>query len=246
VAEFGETVPEFCEEYDRSPCISWEAAVLTRCWAILEIPPTNDVDEIRRARRSLMRKWHPDTVKDPAQKENYTIRCAEINAAHDEAVHIAETTGRVYGGDSGTSPGSAPPFDAGAWRPVSRGPRFRSGSLHLISPVAAFFSVFYLLAFRFTFPLTVFAVIFGAGLVVAALVDVLLYYYLVRPVLSFLAVEKSAVLPWAMLALGNFGLNYLLQPGELLFQAGVLLAIPLWCLRRWAKAQRLRRSEAAT
>jgi hypothetical protein len=219
---------------------------LTRCWAILEIPPTYDVGEIRKARRSLMRKWHPDTVEDPAQKEKYTIRCAEINAAHDEAVHIAETTGRVYGTDSGTNSGSAPPFDAGAWRPVSRGRRFRSGSLHLISPLAAFFSVFYLLAFRLTFPLTVLVVIFGAGLVVAAIVDVILYYYLVRPVLSFLSVEKSTVLPWAMLALANFGVSYLFQPGLLLFQAGIITAIPLWCLRRWAKAQRLRRSEAAT
>jgi hypothetical protein len=221
-------------------------AVLTRCWAILEIPPTHDVEEIRKARRSLMRKWHPDTVEDPAQKEEYTIRCAEINAAHDEAVRIAETTGRVYGPGSGTNSGSGVPFDTSAFRAASRETRFRSGSLHLISPLAAFFSVMYLMAFPFTFPLTVLAVIFGAGLVVAAIVDLILYRYLVRPVLSLLSLEKSSVLPWAMLALANFGLNYLLQPREFLLQAGIILAIPLWCLRRWTKTQRLRRSEAAT
>jgi hypothetical protein len=223
---------------------------LTRCWAILEIPPTHDVEQIRKARRSLMRKWHPDTVEDPAQKGAYTIRCAEINAAHDEAVHIAETTGRVYGmgsgTNSGTNSGSGAPFDTSAFRTVPRGTRFRSGSLHLISPIAAFLSIFYLLAFRFTFPLTVLAVIFGAGLVLAAIVDVILYRYLVRPVLSFLLMEKSPVLPWAMLALANFGVSYLFQPGLLLFQAGIITAIPLWCLRRWARAQRLRRSEPAT
>jgi hypothetical protein len=133
---------------------------LTRCWAILEIPPTNDVEEIRKARRSLIRKWHPDTVEDPAQKGEYTIRCAEINAAHDDAVHIASTTGRVYEMASG----SAAPFDTGAFRTRSRGPRFRSGSVRLISPVAAFLSVFYLLAFRVTFPLTVLAIFLVQGL----------------------------------------------------------------------------------
>lgn len=222
--------------------------LMTRCWAILEIPPTNDVEEIRKARRTLMRKWHPDTVADPRRKEEYTIRCAEINAAHDEAVHIAETTGRVYGTSfkSNAASAAADAFDDAAWRSAARDRRFRSEHLRLISPVAAFFSVFYLLAFRFTFPLTVIAVIFGAGLVVAAIVDVILYYYLVRPVLSLVSMEKSAFLPYAMLALANFGLNAVLQPSEFLFQAGIITAIPLWCLRRAAKAHRLRRSEAAT
>ena len=60
------------------------------CWKILEIEPTDDHEEIRRARRTLMKKWHPDTVQSPEKKRKYTIRCAEINSASDQALKFAD------------------------------------------------------------------------------------------------------------------------------------------------------------
>ena len=57
---------------------------MTSCWTTLEIQPTNDVDVISKARRLLIKRWHPDTVPNPVQKNVYTVRCARRNVAHDE------------------------------------------------------------------------------------------------------------------------------------------------------------------
>src|SRR5262245_8534421 len=124
---------------------------MANCWAILQIEPTHNVEEISRARRSLIRKWHPDTVGDPSQKEAYTVRCAQINVAYDEAVRLAGIRERILRVD---------PFqgmDIGGELRRSSHSSFRSaGLLKLASPLLGFMFAFYFLAFRVTFPATIF------------------------------------------------------------------------------------------
>jgi preprotein translocase subunit Sec63 len=64
------------------------------CWELLQITPTNDVEVIKRARRLLIRKWHPDLVASAEEKRNHTARCAEINAAYEQAVRFAKVWNR--------------------------------------------------------------------------------------------------------------------------------------------------------
>ena len=62
---------------------------MNSCWEILQIKPTNDVEQIKGARRSLIKNWHPDTVAGSEEKRIYTARCAEINVACDQAITFA-------------------------------------------------------------------------------------------------------------------------------------------------------------
>lgn len=65
------------------------------CWRQLDIAPTNDPAEIKRAWRTLVKQYHPDTVKTPEKKRKYTIRCAEINGAYRDALKAAQATSRA-------------------------------------------------------------------------------------------------------------------------------------------------------
>jgi hypothetical protein len=60
------------------------------CWNVLGIESTGDLQAIQRARRSLIRQWHPDAVANPEEKRVRTARCAEINCAFDEAARLAK------------------------------------------------------------------------------------------------------------------------------------------------------------
>src|SRR5215831_7209095 len=60
------------------------------CWTKLGIEPTRDTVAIRNAYRELVKKYHPDTVLTPEEKRQYTIFCAEINEAYEEALHRAK------------------------------------------------------------------------------------------------------------------------------------------------------------
>jgi hypothetical protein len=210
------------------------------CWAILEIPPTHDVDVISKARRSLIRKWHPDTVGDAAQKNDYTIRCAAINVAHDEAVQIAETAGRIFRTNF-KAPDTGADTRRGGFRRSGFDPEF---TFWPFSMRVTLYVVIYIVAFRLTVPLTLFAIIFFAGALVATIVDVVLHRYLIRPVLTLLSLQQHWVVAFALLALANFGVNYYLQPREFLFELGIITIVPLWGLRLWRKEQRLRGGEA--
>jgi hypothetical protein len=209
------------------------------CWAILEIQPTGDIQEISRVRRSLIRQWHPDTVEDPAKKEEYTIRCATINAAYDEAVKIAEIRERVMRAST-ASPLSD--VDVAAALRKDRPRRFHSDTaIKLFSPISAAIFFVYFLMFRVTFPATAMAIVFFAGAILAAGLDLIVYRYGVHPLLTFFGKQDRAVLPWALLELVNVGvLRRWIGDADLLFQAGMLLAIPIWRTWRWAQA--LRRS----
>jgi hypothetical protein len=59
---------------------------MKNCWKTLGIAPTNNLDAIKNARRMLVKTWHPDLAPTEPAKEAATNRCAEINAAFDEAI----------------------------------------------------------------------------------------------------------------------------------------------------------------
>jgi hypothetical protein len=203
---------------------------MPNCWAILEIPPTYDVEEISRVRRALIRKWHPDTVASPEQQSEYTARCAAINAAYDEAVQIVAVRERVL-------KTSFANIDAELRRSNRERAAFSSSlALRAVPSLAAWLSVIYLLGFRYTFPATAIVFLFLAGVFIAAAADLLVYRLAVRPLLSFLGCQRSPILPWALLELANLlVLSFWFPDSERLLQAGLILAIPLWRSWRWVR-----------
>ena len=68
---------------------------MPKCWDVLGITPTSDLKVIKEARRVLIRTWHPDVVSAPEQQSVYTARCAEINAAYDDAMKYAKIRARL-------------------------------------------------------------------------------------------------------------------------------------------------------
>jgi hypothetical protein len=53
----------------------------TRSYTVLGVPTTASIDEIKQAYRRMAREYHPDL--HPDQKEHYTAKMADINAAFD-------------------------------------------------------------------------------------------------------------------------------------------------------------------
>jgi len=208
---------------------------MTNCWLTLGIPATQDIDEIHRVRRALIRIWHPDTVADAQQKEDFTRRCAAINVAHDEAVCIAQRTARVLAADF--QPWT---FDPESVRSARRHRFSTDFAFTLFSPRAGLFAIIYMLSFRYTLPLTIAGVIFTAGLVLAACTKTLLYRHVAR-------FKGDSLFTWAVLQLANVLVAYYLLGAEAhpLFQAGVLFAIPLWRLRHWMKERPLHATSAS-
>jgi hypothetical protein len=66
-----------------------------KCWDVLGIPPTSDLNVIKEARRVLIRTWHPDIVSALEDQSRHTARTAEINAAYDDAVKYAGIRARL-------------------------------------------------------------------------------------------------------------------------------------------------------
>lgn len=51
------------------------------CWQVLGIKPTDDLEEIKRAYRRLIKEHHPDIAG-----HHSTLKCAEITEAYKEAI----------------------------------------------------------------------------------------------------------------------------------------------------------------
>jgi len=49
----------------------------------LGLGPGTDLEETRRKRRELVKRYHPDRFSDPQQRQRAERLTAEINAAHD-------------------------------------------------------------------------------------------------------------------------------------------------------------------
>lgn len=68
-----------------------------RAFAILELPPTATRDEVKRAHRDLVRRWHPDQyANDPIGLKEAHRRMAIINQAyHTVATVLVDTSDAV-------------------------------------------------------------------------------------------------------------------------------------------------------
>ena len=71
---------------------------MKNCWKVLGIRPTNNLDAIKSARRVLVKTWHPDRAESLFRKQLCDLRCAQINAAFDEAIERAKILGRYVDG----------------------------------------------------------------------------------------------------------------------------------------------------
>jgi len=58
-------------------------------WKVLEIQPTNDPAEIKKAYRILVQKYHPDKARTPEKERKYTVRFVEIREAYEAALQYA-------------------------------------------------------------------------------------------------------------------------------------------------------------
>jgi hypothetical protein len=179
-----------------------------------------------------MRKWHPDTVEDAATKQQYTLHCAEINVAHDDAVRIAEIRERIRRAD----PFQGKDIGAELRRGTPRHSIRSAGVFKLASPIVGLLFAVYFLSFRISFPVTIMFIVFAAGAFLAAIMDWLAYRYAVKPALRFLGFENHPFFPWAILELVNLAVVGLIVPDSLLlFQAGLILALPVWRAWRWTR-----------
>ena len=82
-----------------------------RAYAILGVPPSTTSDEVKRAYRALVRKWHPDHYDtDPVSREEATRTMAMINWAYHRIVNTkTDAVGNAMLGSSAV--GSIPsPF----------------------------------------------------------------------------------------------------------------------------------------
>lgn len=55
-------------------------------WAVLGISPTDDLAVVKKAYRSLVKKYHPDTTLNPEAKARFHRECSRINEAYREVL----------------------------------------------------------------------------------------------------------------------------------------------------------------
>ena len=74
-------------------------------WKILQIEPTTDPQEIKKAYRALAQRYHPDKAKTPEKARKYTVRFVEIRQAYETALQYAKFQ-TITLGKTTTSPAS--------------------------------------------------------------------------------------------------------------------------------------------
>ena len=206
---------------------------MNTCWQILEIEPTTNLDAIKDARRTLIKHWHPDTVKDATLKLEYTTRCAAINAAFDEASGFAKAWTPVIA----PSPGAS---ENRRRRPRSGGPltdfAIRGSYIVTMGFSIMFLSVMSRPARR----AMGFLIPFALCIFIAGFVNSMLLKYALRPRLSGLKGSKTAA--WIVLSAANIivlaaglsdvGGQLFGTLGGAVFDAAVGLVIPVYVSTR--------------
>jgi hypothetical protein len=201
------------------------------CWKTLGIEPTSDTVAIRNAYRELVKKYHPDTVSTAEQKRQYTIFCALINEAYEEALRWAKSdSGAGPAADEEAAPYSDLDSSSGLlWKTVGAlntpfVKRLVVGSL-LIALTG--FAVFPVLAASLTRSLSyavrlsvatvagvsvvLFVLLFIAfyGVAIGGILDLLLVLLVPRKLITKLGLEKyedNAL--WVLIVAANFGLFF--------------------------------------
>jgi curved DNA-binding protein CbpA len=73
---------------------------MTDPYAVLGVSPDASDDEIKRAYRELVRKYHPDNYRDNPLSELAEQKMKEINAAYDKIERIRSGKEPTYGDNS--------------------------------------------------------------------------------------------------------------------------------------------------
>jgi hypothetical protein len=206
---------------------------MKNCWGVLQMQPTNDVDAIKRARRSLIKEWHPDIAVSAEDKQRRTSRCSEINAACDEAVRLANGWKRTP---------ADPDADRETTIPTHRIVRTSFAVKHF-SLLFVLGLVLFIVALRVMFPAVVVLITFLIGVGLIGFIDLLLFWLLIKPLLSKIGLQQIPA--WFLLLLANILISrlWLSQIGDRLFgevlgpafSLGIVVAVPLWRLMRWCK-----------
>jgi hypothetical protein len=158
------------------------------CWNVLGIEKTGDLPAIQRARRSLIKQWHPDVVPSAEEKQARTSRCAEINSAFDEAVRAAKMFNPVA--TSQKSP--AEPLANGSDQPVfhiTLGGIPRNQCLIAMALVLLFTFQSFIYLFVAIAALTVLV----GSIAVVGIVDILFVTIVVKPALSLVSLLGSTI-----------------------------------------------------
>lgn len=216
---------------------------MASCWEVLEISPTSDIDVIKKARRLLIKRYHPDTVSNPQQKEQYTNRCVEINEAYDEAMKLAEVRAWIL-----------------SRAPVSETKKPQSRRSHVAPSWELLLSIGLMgllvlgIAFRRHLASIISVAVFAAGLGVMWCLDLLLYVLALKPLLSssffrrhgiekhrqavacsLLMIYNGAILEFLNSVAGRYVFGGI---GGLIFYATAILALPLWLYFRIGSERR--------
>lgn len=158
------------------------------CWDVLGIEKTGDLPAIQRARRSLIKQWHPDVVPNADEKQVRTVRCAEINSAFDEATRAA----KMFRPVSPSPKTSGQPAPIGADLPVfhvTLGGIPRNQCLIAMGLVLLFTFQTFIYLFVAIAAVTVLA----ASIAVVGLVDILFVAVVVKPVLSGISLLGTTI-----------------------------------------------------
>jgi hypothetical protein len=185
---------------------------MKNCWKILGIEPTNDAEVVKKAYRTLMKRWHPDTVMDPEIRKEYTTRSAEINAAYDEATRFAES----WAPGMSTSPGATDAATPGHIYSV----RYEVGGTGCLT----FFVLIVVFYGMIRYLSAAWMMSFISGLVASAILNTAFY----RVVMKRRPAPRNV--NWLLLMVMNAAIAGLYQSvgGNPAFAAGIALTIPLW------------------
>lgn len=85
-------------------------------WKVLQIEPTTDPEEIKKAYRALAQRYHPDKAKTPEKERKYTVRFVEIRRAYEAAMQYAEYQAATPGKATPASTSWARSGGAVSWR----------------------------------------------------------------------------------------------------------------------------------
>lgn len=85
-------------------------------WKVLEIQPTTDLDEIKKAYRALAQKYHPDKAITPEKQRKFTVRFVEIGEAYKVALQYAQHQTATPGKTAASSVPSSPIGGTAPWQ----------------------------------------------------------------------------------------------------------------------------------